>query len=301
MYNVSKGNERGILMYYALIFIAVGMFCGCFALNDVYRVRRGSSLKIGMEASFVGAIAAVICLIIINKFQFEFTPFTLVMGIISAANAIGFTVFSFKALNYINISLYSLFSMLGGMVLPFAQGIIFYEEKITLAKIICVVFICAALACTVTRGEKRGGFIYYAGIFILNGMSGVLAKLFNELPYEKTSAAGYTFWISACTLVLSGIVWLVLSRNGEPDEKRFTFADFGIGAANGAINKISNFFLIIALAHVDASVQYPAVTGGVMIGSTLICFFGKQKPQKKEIIAVALAFIGTLALFVIPV
>lgn len=46
-------------MYYALIFISVAMFGGCFALNDVYRKRRGSSLKISMEASFVGAVAAV--------------------------------------------------------------------------------------------------------------------------------------------------------------------------------------------------------------------------------------------------
>ena len=143
-------------MYYALIFIAVAMFGGCFALNDVYRERRGSSLKISMEASFIGAVAAIICLIIINKFKFEFTPFTLIMSIISAVNAIGFTVFSFKALNSINLSLYSLFSMLGGMALPFAQGIIFYDEKITVAKVVCVVFICLALACTIssTRASK---------------------------------------------------------------------------------------------------------------------------------------------------
>lgn len=288
-------------MYYGLIFISVAMFGGCFALNDVYRKRRGSSLKISMEASFIGAVAAIICLIIINKFKFEYTPFTLVMSIISAANAIGFTVFSFKALNSINISLYSLFSMLGGMALPFAQGIIFYGEKITVAKVICVIFICAALACTVTRGEKSRGYLYYAGVFVLNGTSGVLSKLFNELPYEKTSAAGYTFWIAACTIALSGILWLVIPKNESESKSSFTLIDCAVGAINGGMNRIANFLLVIALLHVDASVQYPAVTGGVMIVSTLICFFGERKPSKKEILAVALAFIGTLSLFVIPI
>ena len=301
MYNVSREKRKGHIMYYALIFISVAMFGGCFALNDVYRIRRGSSLKISMEASFLGAVAAVLILFVINRFKLEFTLFTLIMGAISAINAIGFTVFSFNALNSINLSLYSLFSMLGGMALPFAQGIIFYEEKITLAKILCVIFICAALACTVTKGESRGGFIYYAGIFILNGMSGVLSKLFNELPYEKTSAAGYTFWIAVCTLILSGALWLALSKNKSEEEKRMTLFDCAVGATNGGMNRIANFLLVIALAHVDASVQYPAVTGGVMIVSTLICFFGQRKPQKKELFAVALAFIGTLALFVIPV
>lgn len=287
-------------MYYALIFISVAMFGGCFALNDVYRKRRGSSLKISMEASFIGAVAAIICIVIINKFKVEFTPFTLIMGMISAANAIGFTVFSFKALNSINISLYSLFSMLGGMALPFAQGIIFYGEKITVAKIACVIFICLALACTVTRGEKSRGYLYYAGVFVLNGMSGVLSKLFNELEYEKTSAAGYTFWIAVCTLVLSGALWLILIKITPPEEKKLTLADCAVGAINGGMNRIANFLLVIALLHVDASVQYPAVTGGVMIVSTLICFFGERKPSKKELLAVALAFVGTLALFVIP-
>jgi hypothetical protein len=43
------------------------------------------------------------------------------------------------------------------------------------------------------------------------------------------------------------------------------------------------------------------VTGGVMIVSTLICFFGKNKPKKKELISVGLAFIGLLILFLLPI
>ena len=67
------------------------------------------------------------------------------------------------------------------------------------------------------------------------------------------------------------------------------------------MNKIANFLLVLALAHVDVSVQYPMVTGGTMIVSTVICFFGDKKPSKKEILSVAFAFVGMLALFLIPV
>lgn len=287
-------------MHYALIFVSVVMFGGCFALNDVYRKRRGSGLKASMEASFIGAAAAVLCLLFINKFQFEFTVFTFVMALIAAVNGIAFTFFSFKALASINVSLYSLFSMLGGMALPFAQGIIFYGERITLAKIACVIFIVAALAATVVKGSGRRGYVYYIGVFVLNGMSGVLSKLFNELPFSKTSAAGYTFWISACTLVISGIACLAMLKNKSTAEA-FGIIDLAVSAINGSMNKIANFLLVLALAGVDASVQYPAVTGGVMIASTLICFLGERKPGKRELIAIALAFAGTLALFVIPI
>ncbi|MBR2432837.1 MAG: hypothetical protein IKB23_07970, partial [Clostridia bacterium] len=81
---------------------------------------------------------------------------------------------------------------------------------------------------------------------------------------------------------------------------KMKLSDTGVGVLNGITNRVANFLLVIALAHVDASVQYPMVTGGVMIVSTLICFFGKNKPSKKEILSVILAFVGMLALFVIP-
>ena len=179
--------------------------------------------------------------------------------------------------------------------------LLFYDEKITVAKVACVVLICISLSLTVTKENGKRGYIYYVGVFVLNGMSGVLTKLFNELPYEKTSAAGYTFWISACTLVLSGITWLLLYKKGKANGNRYTFKDIAIGAGNGGLNKIANFLLVIALTKVDTSVQYPAVTGGVIIASTLICFFSDRKPSRKELISVILAFAGTLALFVIPV
>ena len=79
-----------------------------------------------------------------------------------------------------------------------------------------------------------------------------------------------------------------------------TIASIGIGASAGIINRLANFLLLIALVHVEASVQYPLITGGVMIVSTIISYFGKSKPTKRELASVALAFFGMLALFAIP-
>ena len=78
-------------------------------------------------------------------------------------------------------------------------------------------------------------------------------------------------------------------------------ASTAVSAVGGITNRIANYVLVIALSHVDASVQYPMVTGGVMIVSTLICFFGKNKPKVKELISVGLAFVGLLALFLIKI
>jgi drug/metabolite transporter (DMT)-like permease len=298
--------------YYALIMLSVAMFGGGFALQDVYRKKRGSGLKISMESALIGALAGLVVLLIVNGFSFEITGFTLLMAFLSAVNGIAFTFCAFKSLDYINLSLFSLFSMLGGMALPFFQGIIFYNEGITLAKCLCVAFICAALALTVEKGDKKKGAIFYIGIFVLNGMGGVLSKIFTASTLPKVSAAGYSIWIALCTVVLSGIAWAILAwadkrKTIQSEEleikptKKLIWQSYGVGALYAAINKIAHFFLVIALAHVVASVQYPMVTGGTMIVSTIICFFGEKKPSKKEMISVLLAFIGMLLLFLIPV
>ena len=288
-------------MYYALILLSVVMFGGCFALNDVYRKLRGSNLKISMEASFIGSLAGLVFLLIINSFKFEFTFFTFVMALLASLNGLAFTFCTFRALDSVNLSLFSLFSMLGGMMLPFLQGILFYGEAVTVAKVAAVVLICISLSLSVDRKGKGGGLIYCTGIFIFNGMSGVLTKLFNTLPFERTSAAGYSIWGGIITVLLSGSVWLILNHREKAQAgAKFSPKACAVGAATGAINKVANFILVLALVHVDASIQYPAVTGGVIIVSTLICLFGDKRPSRRELISVAIAFLGTLLLFVIP-
>lgn len=286
-------------MYYLLVLISVVMFGGCFALNDVYRKLRSSSMASSMESSFMGSLAGLIVLLVISGFDFQATPFTLLTALISAIISIGFTFCSFKALDSVNLSLYSLFSMLGGMALPFFQGIIFYGEKITVAKIVCFVFICIALALTVSRDKNKKGTIYYIGVFVLNGMGGVLSKIFTSAPFEKTNAQWYSIWIAFFTATISGTVWLLFFR--KKSMPKYSIKAFCVSSANGAVNRIANFLLVIALVHLDASIQYPMVTGGVIIVSTVLCFFGKSKPSKKEVLSVVTAFLGMLALFIIKI
>ena len=287
-------------MYYMLILIAVVTFGGNFALNDVYRKLRGSDFASSMESSFIGSVAGLIVLFAISGFDFQVTRFTLWIALLKALCSVGFTLCSFKALDTVNLSLYSLFSMLGGMVLPFFQGILFYDEPMTVAKIVCVVCIGVALSLTVSRNaDKKSGAIYYIGVFVLNGMVGVLSKIFTAAPCEKTNAEWFSIWCAVFTAMLAAIGWLCYRKKSIAP--RFTGKALLVGSVNGIMNRVANFLLVIALVHVEASVQYPMITGGVMIVSTLICYLQKNKPTKKEILSVGFAFVGMLALFLIKI
>jgi drug/metabolite transporter (DMT)-like permease len=225
------------------------------------------------------------------------------MAAVTALNGFGFTLCSFKSLGIINLSLYSLFSMLGGMVLPFLQGILFYAEPVTVANLACLALITLALLVTVVRGKKKsGGTVYYLGVFILNGMSGVLAKIYNTAPFDKGDAelAAVSYSVMACivTALLSGAL-IMYFRSKQSGVSRMSGKAILVSGAAGAVNKVANYILLIALVHVPSSVQYPMVTGGVMIVSTIASFITKNKPSKREIISVFIAFIA-LIILVIP-
>jgi len=286
-------------MYYALIICSVIMFGVCFKFKDIYRERKGSNFEISLLYTFISSVSGLVAFCVLNGFKPEFSAFSFIMALLAAFNSIAFSFFSFKALKNTNLSVFSLFSMLGGMALPFLQGILFYSEALTVSKIVCFLFISIAMFLTVEKGNKKSAVLYYIGIFVLNGMSGVLSKIFTSAPFEKTSAAGYTILISLCSIVLSGLLMVYFSRKNKTSFKS-SLSDIGIISASGITNRIANFWLVIALMHVDASVQYPLVTGGTIIVSTIICFFGKNKPSKKDVVSVIIAFIGTVALFAIP-
>lgn len=284
------------MIYYGIITMAVMMFSVQFYFRQIFQKDYGSDLQATLVLSVIGGIFGLVALLAINGLAFEYTHFTMVMAIISSLNALGFSFCSLKALGKINLSLYSVFSMLGGMALPFAAGILFFDETLTLGKIICFIIITVALFLTVEKGEKKSGTLYYAGIFVLNGMSGVISKIYQALPFEKASASGYSALTAVVGIVMAVILLFVLGYK-KRSIKLSTVAAVGVG---GILGRVANWLLLVALVHLPASAQYPFVTGGVMILSTILCYFTPKKPTKKEWASVILSFIGLLILVFIP-
>lgn len=292
-----------MLPYYALIMLSTVMFGANFICNDLYRRERGSSIIISLQYTFISCAASLVLFLAMNGFRFECTPFIFILSLIGALNGFGFTYFSFKSLGVINLSLYSLFSMLGGMVLPFLQGIIFFGEPVTVANLICFLLIVTALIITVDFGgeKKRGGTVFYIGVFVLNGLSGVIAKILNVAPFEKGAnpAVSYSVMSGFFSLLISGLLLLYFTNKGTETLAKMSLKSNLVCGASGVINRVANYVLVLALVHVPSSVQYPMVTGGVMIFSTLACFVMKNKPSRREIISVAVAFVA-LVILVLP-
>ena len=145
------------------------------------------------------------------------------------------------------------------------------------------------------KPKKRGGFIYYFVIFVLNGMSGVMSKYFTEAPFEKTSAAGYSILSAIASIAIAAVLSLAfVNRGPKINHSPLTIA---IASSNGILNRIANLILVITLANgVDSSIQYSIVTGGVIVVSTAVAYFKADKPKTKEVISAILACLGIAAL-----
>lgn len=284
------------LYSYGLLTISTVMFGFQFLFSDIFRKNYGKGLQATMVSSIGGGITGLIVLLIIKGFVFEFSPFAFIMALISVINGFLFSFCSLNALGKINLSLYSLFSMLGGMTLPFVSGILFHGEAFTVSKAVCFVFITLALLITTEKGKKTSGVIYYVGVFMFNGMSGVIAKIYQALPYEKISSAGFSILKTIMTIVVAFVILLFIKK----EKKKINLPCIISMAATGTLSHIANWLILIALFTLPASTQYPFITGGTMIVSTIISCFSAKKPNKKEVIAVILAFIGILMLIFIP-
>ncbi len=278
-------------MYYFLVIIAVLLFSLQFLFNQRFEQSRGESLDSALEFSLYKSVVIVVIMLIISGFKVQITAFSLLMAVIYAFSGIAMTVFSMKAFAVANLSVYSVFSMLGGMLLPFVLGVGFFDEELTVFKIICCALIVLSVLLNIKKGKQdKKAIVYYMAVFILNGMAGVISKIHQSSERPHSDSSGFMMLTSLVTVAICA-VWLIIKHKKIPliKGKELLFAS-GYGVFNG----IGNLFLLMSLVHLPASVQYPLVTGGVMLFSTLISAVRKEKITVKEYIAAAVSFVASV-------
>ena len=273
-----------------MIIVSAFLFSIQFMLNDGYKKECGSSLVSALKFSLYTSLTGLVILLFINRFKLEVTAFSAIVAFVYALVCVIFSYCSVKAFESANLSVYSVFSMIGGMVLPFAYGMLCGEE-FKLSRLLCCVIIVAAIIFTADkRGEHKGGFKYYIAIFILNGLVGILSKFHQSSTALCVDSASFMMLTKLFTTVIS--VVLLLSLKGNL---------FGVSlralvncSTYSAINSIGNLMLLIALLNLPASVQYPLVTGGTMLFALVISFIRRDKITQRDVIGTVLAIVSTV-------
>lgn len=282
-------------LYYFLVIISTVLFSLQFLFNQRFQQTYGTGMKATQIFSLYKSLVIILMMLLISGFKVQFSWFSLGMATIYAVSSIAMGYYSLKAFAVANLSVYSVFSMLGGMILPFFLGVLLFDEGDKLVfKIICCVLIVVAVLLNIKSGKQdKKALFYYFAVFVLNGMSGVISKLHQSSGLSPVDSTSFMLWSAVVTVVISA-AWLLIAYKGIPlvKGKNILFVT-GYGVFNG----LGNLFLLIALSGengLPASVQYPLVTGGVMVCSTIISTIRKEKLTVREYIATFIALLASI-------
>ncbi len=290
-------------MDYILVGIVTLLLAFEFVCSKKYQINEGTDISAGLKFNALSGILTIIVFFALSGFRFEFSLFSLIMAFAMATCAALYSLISFRVLKAGNMSVYSMFLMSGGMILPYFFGLAFLDEVINPFRIVGIIVILVAVILS-NFGKmsfKPSLLLLCLCVFLLNGCVSIISKCHqvnDELEliqnFETVGSTAFVMYSGLGKFVLSSVALLfckkeksVISFNSK------TSLLVILGAA--AIGGVSYMLQLIGAKTLPATVLYPMVTGGSIIFSSLsgLIFF-KEKLSVFQIISVTLAFAGTL-------
>lgn len=283
-------------MNYILVLIATILLAFEFAFSKKYQESEGTSLISGLRFNTLSGFFTAIIFFALSGFKLQFSLFSLIMAFLMSLLCMLYSIIGFKILRKRNMSLYSLFLMSGGMLLPYIFGILFLQEPLTLLRILGILFILAAVYLSNPAKCKldKSQLILCVIIFIMNGFVSIISKCHQiNITFAPVDNTSFVMYSGICKCIISSFALLFCKST----DTKYSFATrksiyIILGAA--CISGISYTLQLMGAKALPASVLYPLITGGSIIFSTLCGkLLFKEKVSKFQIISVALCFIGT--------
>ena len=242
-------------MYYAMLLGASFLFGSQFMVTKAFEKNYGKTIRTSLSFSLLYSLFAGVIFFIIKLISsgtaFNLNPFSLCIAFgLSLVNILS-SAFGIKTLALGDIAVYSLFLMLGGMIVPFFAGVVFLKESVSVCNLIGVAIMIFALCLPVffdkknknaeeTHGEdgarQSGGIkqnddeksgtkiktsvIFYVlcvFLFILNGLSSTLSK-FNSVREGAALGAEFTFYTYGIQFVISLVAFALIKTFGKSDK-----------------------------------------------------------------------------------
>ncbi len=313
-------------MEYFLITLSTVCVAGQFVFNKFYQkyVVKNTDALLWMPI-LTGGIAVVLFLCL-NKFTLTYGSFSF---IIASAEALVLTLCmlcSIFVVKFGSVAVFTVFIMLGGMLLPFVYGLLFLQEKLSIAKAIGMLILILSLFLSVkpeqkaVKKEKPSAVFYFLclAVFVLNGGVSIFSKV-HQINAAAVPTLDYMIWLYlmqfAISLVCFGVYRLFFKRKAKAaaseeltlqndseihtdkitDAKKQILLAFCICCGYVLFSGCGYLLQLNAAKELDASLLYPFITGGSVLFSTisaLVIF--KEKLGLWTWISLILTLLGTI-------
>lgn len=286
-------------MSYAMLTVASFLLGIDFSLQKLYQKIFGTKPNAVLLFNSLTGLFGAIVFFFINGFRLNFSLFSCIMAVAFSALCMCYSIIGFQLLKYGTMAMYTLFLMSGGMLLPYAWGIVFLNEPVSPVRIAAAAVIIAGVILSNFSREKVDLRIILmcCAVFILNGCVSIVSKAHQITENNSAvNSAEFVILSSAAKFIIAGIMFLYYSRQDTSKTKSVISPKaFLIMPCSAAISGISFFLQLLGASKLPASVLYPFITGGSIIFSFLfgIIFF-KEKLSLRIVISIILCFAGTL-------
>ena len=112
---------------YILLIIADLLFSVQFLATKIYSKNNPKAVVTSFSFSLGSNFVMLLYLLAMTGFKPEFSVFSLGMALVTALISVSASYCSIAALNYINLSMYSMFLMMGATIIPTVFGVLFWQ------------------------------------------------------------------------------------------------------------------------------------------------------------------------------
>ena len=201
------------------------------------------------------------------------------------------------------MALYTIFLMVGGMVMPYLYGLLFLDEEPSALRIVGVfVMIGAVVICNVQGKLKANSMVLLGiGVFVLNGGLSIVSKQHQiETEFVCVGVSAFVILTGIAKFLISAFALIFVKRDkSKSKEEDILSGKVLLRAApwvafSAAFSGVSYLFQLMGAENLPASVMYPLVTGGSIVFSSLaglIVF--KDKLSWQQYVGMGMCVAGT--------
>jgi len=284
-------------MDYFLATLATILLAGQISVNKLFQKENGDGFRTGILFNLVNGSITAVFFFLLNRFRVDVSPFSLMMATIMTVCATAYLIISFRIMTIGSVASYSLFLMLGGMVVPYLYGVLALGEQLTVLRTIGLLMICASLILIGYKGGKRNARagILYGVVFLLNGLVSVVSKLHQiDTVHHAVGTADFIILTGLTKTVLLAMLFPFLKRPTSGPSPHIT-RTIVVVALSSVVGGVSYMLQLIGAKTLPATVLYPIVTGGTVVFSAVMGYlFFRERPDRRSVVGIACCFVATL-------
>lgn len=279
---------------YILLILSAVLTAASLGTNKIYQRQAGISAEAGLNFIFLFGAFSALMFWVGNGFHLRITLYSAVMASLIALLSGGYTMIGFRLMKEEKMTLYTLFLMTGGMMVPYVWGLCLLDEPLNLLHTVGLVIITVSIVLSNHSGLKSGKkqTLLCIAAFFLNGFVSVVSK---EHQINGAAVSSMDFMV-LCNLarVVFGFLGLLFVRDKGTFAHAFSPGLVLIGFLSAVVGSAAYFFQLIGAKNLPATVLYPIVTGGTILFTALLGrMFFKERLTPKLGMGLALCFVGT--------